>query len=521
MNLSDDQILQLTSLCSLLADDQLSTEDRGLLNALLRESDEARQFYLRYSALSTSLFSYAAEMQSEALPSLPKKSQRTMWVSLAMAASVFLFTGAWWMMPENEDLPKTPVQTPSVASVSGTKDCEWSGDGMFVGASLQAGQKLELKKGYAEITFDSGARLTMEGPASLVVASSWEASLETGAVDAMVPAEAEGFRLSNASVELVNTDAELSMMADQTGAEVLVRKGSVAASSNASATPIMLKENDSRRFAISGISEVKEQDRKLARFARLQKMERRIMPGGYAHWTFDDHDNASFQAETKGKKKVSLHVRLVTDDHMALDSTLVEGRWNKALNFDSHLSAKTMVPGLMAQDTSHTVSFWMRVPADASLAGGATMIAWGDKKRSSTHTSIGWNKKPALGSVGALRTEVGRVAASGSINLRDGRWHHIAVVLARESPGVLHAKQYVDGRLDGTCSTVFSVESPVSKEVTDLLFLGRGAGNRNGEGFFVGALDELFAIDRALSPSEVVRLMHDNQPPEIALADLN
>lgn len=245
------------------------------------------------------------------------------------------------------------------------------------------------------------------------------------------------------------------------------------------------------------------------------------MPGGYAHWAFDNDDNASFQVETKGRKKAPLHVRLVTDETTAMASTLAEGRWNKALNFDGHLFAKTTVPGLTTQDAAHTVSFWTRVPTDASLAGGATMIAWGEKKRGNTATSIGWNKQPALGPVGTLRTQLGRVAATGSINLRDGRWHHIAVVLSRGTEGHLHAKQYVDGRLDGTCSVLAAQESPVGKEGVDLLFLGRGLGNRNGEGFFVGALDELFVIDRALSPMEVVRLMRDNQPPEIALADLN
>lgn len=519
MNLSDEQILQLTSLCSQLADDNLSAKDREQLNALLRESVEARQFYLRYSSLSTSLFSYAAEMQSEAPPVLPGKFHAAKLVSFAMAASMLLLAGAWWMMQENGN--ESSTQTPGVASVSGTKDCEWSSDGIAVGTSLQAGQKLELKKGYAEITFDSGAQLTMEGPASLVVASSWEASLETGSVNATVPVEAEGFRLSNASVELVNTGAELSMTADQTGAEVLVRKGNVAASSNASTTPIMLRENDSRRFAVTGISDVKERDRKFARSARLQKLDRRIMPGGYAHWAFDDSDNASFNVESRGKKKAPLHVRLVTDDNTAMASTLTDGRWNKALNFDGHLFARTMMPGLTAQNTAHTISCWMRVPADASLAGGTTLIAWGDKKRNNAHTSIGWNKQPALGSVGALRTELGRVAATGSINLRDGRWHHIAVVFARESQGGMQAKQYVDGRLDGTCSAAFTAESQVKEELADLLFLGRGPGNKNGEGFFVGALDELFVIDRAISPTEVVRLMHDNQPPEIVLADLN
>ena len=238
MNLTNDQQLQLTALCNALTDDTVSANERERLNAMLRDSEDARRFYVRHAALSASLGEYAAEMQSEA-PALPK--HRAAWVRALpwAAAATVLIMGLVMMHHEEETTQSTLFDQsdqshPSVAALSGTKDCEWSSEAMQTGASLQAGQRVSLKSGVAEITFDSGAQVTVEGPASLVVASAWDASLESGSANASVPAEAEGFRLSNNSVELVNSDAELSMIADPTSTEVLVRKGSVSASSRAS-----------------------------------------------------------------------------------------------------------------------------------------------------------------------------------------------------------------------------------------------------------------------------------------------
>jgi hypothetical protein len=445
---------------------------------------------------------------------------------LPWAAAATVLVMGLVMMQHEEETTQSPLTDqsdqshPSVAALSGTKDCEWSSEAMQTGASLQAGQRVSLKSGMAEITFDSGARVTVEGPASLLVASAWDASLESGAANASVPAEAEGFRLSNKSVELVNSDAELSMIANPTSTEVLVRKGSVAASSHSSVVPVVLRENDSRSFNASGISDVKDLERKRAKFARVLKFDRHISPSGYAHWAFDDTANASLTAETKGKKKAAQYLaKLMAGENAAANTSLTEGRWKKALSFDGRLFAKLSAPGMSSRDSAHTLAFWARVPEDASLAGGTAMIAWGDKKHAQLHTRISWNKKPALGPVGALRTEIGRFAATGTTNLRDGRWHHIAIVLTPGARGVLQTKQYVDGRLDGTSVTAAFRGRSESSDQNESLFLGRSPGDKGREGSFVGAMDELFVIDRALSPAEITRLMRDNEPPETTLAE--
>lgn len=63
--MNDSERVELNELCSALVDGRLSAEENDRLQALLRGSEEARQFYVRAMQLSSSLYGYAAEMQSE------------------------------------------------------------------------------------------------------------------------------------------------------------------------------------------------------------------------------------------------------------------------------------------------------------------------------------------------------------------------------------------------------------------------------------------------------------------------
>src|SRR5207248_9216922 len=136
-------------------------------------------------------------------------------------------------------------------------------------------------------------------------------------------------------------------------------------------------------------------------------------------------------------------------DYSALHT---RGRWQGALRFDGGLYAQATFPGI-SENSPHTVAFWAKVPPEANLSSAYAMLAWGtNSKRLGSHPfHICWNRNPNEGIVGVLRTDYGRGYALGATPLRDGRWHHIAVVLIprddAESP--MEVKQYVDGRLEG------------------------------------------------------------------------
>ena len=273
MSLPDDELLELNTLCNALIDGALTEADRARLEKMLAASDDARRFYVRAMTLSASLFDYAGEMQADAPEVSPKRVVHVpawMWTAGSLAAAACVVFALWLGDAAKRDAANDTASAEqesddSVARLSGAKDCRWSGAALQPGAELRRGQRIELASGFAEITFDCGAQVTLEGPASLDLSSAWDAVLRRGTLKANVPHEAIGFRISNPSVEVTDLGTEFSMVADDGGAtEVFVLKGAVEAAPRDAAgnagDAVVLHETQSRRFAKAGDTDVCDRD---------------------------------------------------------------------------------------------------------------------------------------------------------------------------------------------------------------------------------------------------------------------
>jgi hypothetical protein len=537
MSLGDPELLELNALCNALVDGIITDAERARLAAILLGSEEARRFYVQALSLSSSLMQYAGEMQADA-PDIPSVQSRVVrpaaWIwtlgSLAAAASIVL---AFWFGWTRDRLPSTPSGaeiaevTPDtdegVARLSGAKDCRWAGPAIRPGEELHRGQQIKLESGFAEVTFDCGAQVALEGPATLDLNSAWEAVLQRGALKANVPPEAQGFRILNPSVNVVDLGTEFSMVADEGGAtEVFVLKGSVETTAHDAAgneqRPVVLREKQARRFARAGASEVHDREAKIERFMRKVAFERMSQPVNYVHWSFDETAGNLAAASVPG-----FDARLETSSEAGLIQAHGPGHLQNALQLDGRLFARAEFPGIRER-SARTVAFWINIPEDASLPEAEAMLAWplGGAGRS---VQIGWNRNPTQGVLGALRTTAGRSSTVGSTALRDGRWHHLAVVFSIKSrgdkadkdkgEGTLQMREYVDGRLENPSFRHTSKRSKAAESsatpLADALWIGRAVDDASGVRFR-GALDELFVADAALTPQEIRHLMRENKP---------
>jgi len=536
MNLADKEILELNELCNALVEGMLNEAQKARLLHWLAASEEARRFYVRAMGLSASLFGYAGEMQVEAPDATVSLAKiiRVGWLwklgSLAAAASIALMLWIEW--PRQNTISAAVTVDDFVAQLTGSKGCQWVDSNSFVqpGGRLHRGQRIELAKGFAEITFDSGAQIVLQGPASLDVNSAWAATLNRGTLKASIPPEAMGFSISNPTVEVVDLGTEFTMFADAIGVatEVLVLKGEIEAQPNAGADqqPIVLREKESRRFATSGVSAVRDSEEKFAQFTQAVPLDHFIPPTDYMHWSFNEADGGVFKADASGAPFAAADLQLENISPSEFATAHGAGRWGLALQFDGHLFAKAAFPDI-SENTPHTVAFWVKVPKDANLSTAYAMVAWSmnSKKFGSHPIHIGWNRNPNEGTVGVLRTDYGGGFALGSTPLRDGRWHHISVVLIpgeEDGKTFVEVKQYVDGRLEGEGkpsppgSEIFS---KLSGATSGTVWLGCRLGiDRVRQERFRGQMDELFIADRALEPLEIVQLMRDNQLPQSELA---
>ncbi|HZM03387.1 MAG TPA: LamG-like jellyroll fold domain-containing protein [Candidatus Saccharimonadales bacterium] len=546
MNLTDQEILDLNELCNAVVDERLTKAQITRLAERLAHSEESRQFYVRALAQSASLYSYASEMQTEPAQHLaPPRTRRTLihlalpWVISSMAATVVL---ALWILHLNHPKPEAAhIQAPldeSVAQVTGSKDSRWAAPAgaLKLGERLSAGQRVELASGFAELTFDSGARVVLEGPASLEINSSLHATLHKGVLKANVPPEAIGFHVSDAAVDVVDLGTEFTMIADPSGAtDVLVLKGKVEAAPQRMPDhqTILLNEKESRHFERASVSEVDDSQAKFARYTQTVPLQSFAPPTGYVHWSFDEAAGRVLKAESDGRRLNAFDARLEDIPATTSDSASfrASGRWGGALKFDGRVFAKAAFPGISG-NSPRTVAFWVRLPEDALLTEAYAMVGWrtDTKKLGSRPVHIGWNRNPEEGTIGVLRTDYGGGYALGATPLRDGHWHHIAVAFVPgEDPDTpVQVKQYVDGRREGEGhpsppgSPSGIAIAPGTERVIpvrDTLFLGcRLSGHGQRKERFRGEMDELFIADRPFEPREIVELMRYNLPPRPALA---
>ncbi|NOX99855.1 MAG: LamG domain-containing protein, partial [Verrucomicrobia bacterium] len=102
-------------------------------------------------------------------------------------------------------------------------------------------------------------------------------------------------------------------------------------------------------------------------------------------------------------------------------------------------------------------------------------------------------------------------------DLRDGRWHHVAVVFVGAGQGEVnaehatltstadvatHVRLYIDGKLEplsgGKSAPVVSLTSSSSKEVSTF--------SMGGSGTFEGWLDEFYLFENAVSPATILEI---------------
>ena len=541
--LPDKEILALNALCNAVIDGTINEKQKAELSHWLLTSAKARRYYIQAMGLSASLYSYASEMQAEApdvfapRPNIISVAFR--WLAPLAAAAIIVL--AFWLAKVNELKPdQTVAETrddESVAQLTASKECQWAGGASLQpGARLHKGQQLELAHGFAEVTFDSGAQVVLEGPASLEVNSAWDAILKHGTLKANVPHEAIGFSISDPTVNVVDLGTEFTMIADTNGAtDLLVLKGAVEASPQNSADQqtILLRKDEARRFAASGVSEVHDSEQKFERYNQSVLLDHFLPPTDYVHWSFNETNGQRMHADSFGipLNRYDMHLKAAMDIN-ELAAAHTDGNWGHAMAFDGRIFAKAAFPGLSG-NSPRTVAFWMKVPTNAQLSDAYAMVAWRaeSQKLGSRPVHICWNRNPAEGTVGVLRTDYGGGYALGATPLLDGRWHHISVafVPGEDASTPVQVKQYVDGRLEGEGypsppgvkdeydTTAPSLDDPTT--VNDTLWLGCRLGlSGPRKNRFRGEMDELFIANRALEPGEIVQLMKNNQPLQTSLA---
>jgi len=511
------------------------------LNELLRTNPAARDEYLLRVELHTRLASapdlFAATPAGAAAdavlaglrnpggsnivplpPRAPNRRRLVMWTAGLAACFVFLAAVGLTWFRHSTTRERTSL---AVAVLSQAVQARWNSaaDNRAVGAALEPGW-LRLRSGLVQVTFYSGARLLLEGPAQVQLVSPGEAFCQTGRVMAEVPPQARGFRVGTPQVKVVDLGTEFGLHVKGTGAEVHVFEGEVEYEATTAAKQ-SLKQGEAA--VVEGGDAPRLASADPAAFASLFDLQRKwlaMLAVRYEEWRTagvrrnqDPSLLAHFDFEDLAAPGWTLH-NVAAGGSGVPDATIVgcqatEGRWpgKRALEFRSMSDrVRFNVPG---EFRALTLSAWVNVKGLDRQFNSLFMCDGFDAGK--IHWQIRNDGVLDLGVQGPRINEVQIFASPAVVGFNQfGQWMHLAAVVDGERRQVVH---YVNG----TAVSRHALKHPPPYRLGPAELGNWNAGEIPHKPPFLirhfsGAMDEFALFNRALNDAEIRALYSEGKP---------
>ena len=539
MNLSfpsrdfDDAV---AAVCHGLAGD----EQMRALNELLRANSAARDDYLLRVELHARLASHrdlfasnsvkAADAMAASIDRrnagniIPRprhtytRRQVATW-AVSFTACFLILAAAGWHLLKPHNL-RRPTST-AVAVLNYAVKARWASaaDARAVGSALEPGW-LRLKAGLVQVTFYSGARMVIEGPAQVQLISPSEAFCDSGRIMADVPPQARGFSVSSPQMKVTDLGTEFGLDVRAAAAAVLVFKGNVEYQV-AAALNQNLKAGEAAVVDQTGATQlIPANPEAFANLFDLQRKWQAMLARRYEDWrTANARRNqdpsllARFDFEDLDSSSWTLH-NVAGDGSLVPDGAIIgcqatEGRWpgKHALAFRSTSDrVRFTVPGEFG---ALTLAAWVNVQGLDRQFNSLFMCDGFDSGK--IHWQICNDGELDLGVQGEHVHDVQIFTSPPVIGFNQfGQWLHLAVVVDGEHGQVIH---YVNGL--AVSRHTLTLPPPYRLGASEL-------GNWNPGEFrhkppflirdFSGAMDEFAIFNRALSGAEIRKLYAEGKP---------
>ena len=252
MNQSDFD--ELLNLCITGA---ISADQHQKLQRLLKAVPRARKLFRERMDLETSLRTWAMEPRPAAhgpvahtptetstttapSPSMPGPSRGLVRnlrrMAVLTAASIALIVLSWWLSRPNGDPSPGRVEASDpaqdkplehVCTLRNQNGCVWTSPTRLTTGSRLTRGGLSLAAGVAELEFNSGTTLLLQGPCTVYVSAANAARLTAGHVVVRVGELSNGFLLTTPDAAILDEGTEYAVALDDTATEVHVFDGAV------------------------------------------------------------------------------------------------------------------------------------------------------------------------------------------------------------------------------------------------------------------------------------------------------
>lgn len=437
---------------------------------------------------------------------ISRRRKWTRWMASAAVAAMVVMGAAWWISAQG-------IQ----ATLHRGDAAKWVGD--QPSSDLRSGSRLRLESGLAEIHFKNGTQLILEGPADFEIRSRGKARLQRGKIVARVPHRAIGFTLESPAGKLIDLGTSFGMrVADNGETETQVFEGKVRVDPIGGSSKTIVHQNET--FAVGSKGAVKSAGASDSGFVTsMPPQAGSDIP--FVHWPMNEGQGLQVGALLSSGRIDPVPGRLQTfNDNEGLPQW-IEGPFGNALSFNGYGHALETYHQGLQNDAARTIAFWVKVPVDFDPAQGFGIISWGKLGEWGTAWQISMNPYGVDGNYGRLRVGTGKSGVVGERDLRDGKWHHCAVVLYKDPvrPDRFPVLLYVDGEMESASSkAVYGVRTDVGEDARPI-WIGRSLGHGRekkppqGTGFFRGDLDEVYVFEGALNRMQIEELMQRNKAP--------
>jgi hypothetical protein len=332
---------ELGVLAAALCDGEITRDEAARLEKLVRRSAEARSYLVRYVQLHGELCWERAASAERAVPAetcaapvtacpAPELSARgfaalrarraVVWGSaLAVTAAAVLvvlaatFTGGRTPVAREASAPRLMV-----ARVRRTFEARWAdGQTRPEGCAVLSGQELTLLDGVAEIVFNSGAEVILQGPATIEALTSARSLFHRGSATCRLAGSSRGFVAETPEATVIDRGTEFGLLVSGAGAtDVHVFSGRVEVhpppGHRGDHRPRTVEAGQAVQVAGKAdgpawrISEIGLGDSRLVRsfpvrgtVARLRAVARRH-PDLIHHYTFEGHNSGERRRDKAG-----------------------------------------------------------------------------------------------------------------------------------------------------------------------------------------------------------------------------
>jgi ferric-dicitrate binding protein FerR (iron transport regulator) len=248
---NDSLISRIHALSVRQLEDSLTPEEHRELESLLIENEAARKVYITYFQDTACLRWLCLEELSgsiEPAQAVPMRVRQNRGfrrriatfalfggVACLLVAAIFA-----WMNSQDAELvatapsPAVDIAAPQVATITGLGAVRWAepSAGARLLSRCTVGDRLQLRDGAIELTFDAGAQVTVFGPADFTITSGTSINCRRGRVTTLVGERGKGFVVNTPQAKVVDLGTQFGLSISEKGeTEVVVFQGSVDMSS--------------------------------------------------------------------------------------------------------------------------------------------------------------------------------------------------------------------------------------------------------------------------------------------------